>query len=197
MRGNSRTIEWAARDANACMPEAEPWNVRPAFSMNASSRASRSARISSIALRANRSEVRRHLIVPAAARVKFQRDRPDLLRERRFDEGVDVFVRHRLHFVRRILAENAFESAVDGLPFFFVEDAGAKQPLARGRGSRGHRLREERHRPAAIDSFFRRPGPGLLQTVLARVSYFSRYIFDRTDAGSPRRLMNPSASWWL
>ena len=73
------------------------------------------------------SKVRRHLIVPASAGVKFQSNRPDLLCERCFDEGVDVLIRHRLDFVGRVLAENAFEAAIDRLPLFFVEDAGAEE----------------------------------------------------------------------
>ncbi len=75
------------------------------------------------------SKVGRYLIVPASARMKLQSNRPDLLRERCFDEGVDILIRHRLHFIRRILGENAFEAAVNGLPFLFVEDAGAEEPL--------------------------------------------------------------------
>ena len=56
-------------------------------------------------------------------------DGAHLFRQRRFDESVDILIGHRLHFVRRILTQDAFKAAVDGLPFFLGKDARTKQPL--------------------------------------------------------------------
>ena len=62
------------------------------------------------------SEIGRDLVVAAAAGVQFQRGRADLAGQRRFDEGMDVFVRRRLDLLGSVLSEDLFQTLIDGLP---------------------------------------------------------------------------------
>src|SRR5678815_171673 len=78
-------------------------------------------------LACEQSKVCRDLVVATSAGMEFERNRADFFSQCGLDKSVDIFIRHRLHFVRRILTEDAFQPAIDRLPFLFVENAGAEQ----------------------------------------------------------------------
>ena len=64
--------------------------------------------------------------------MELQGDGADFLEQSGFDEGMNVFIWQRLHFIGRVLGEDSFKAAINGLPFVLANDTCAQKPFRMG-----------------------------------------------------------------